>query len=94
MPNVVWPLILIIVGLAILAIVLAVLLWALGRLRKSLKDPPAFQLDTGWTIEQISELHKSGQLTDNQYRDLRQVVMAGLQKKANTGASDNSRPII
>ena len=75
MPNLVWLLLLVFVGLAILAIALAVLLWALGRLRKSLKGPSAFQKGTGWTIEQIGELHKSGQLTDKQYQSLRDAVI-------------------
>ena len=79
MPNVVWLLALLFVALAILAIALAVLLWALGRLRKSLKDPPVFQSGTGWTIEQISELHKSGQLTDKQYQSLRDTVIRNMR---------------
>ena len=80
MPNLVWLLLLVVVGLAILAIALAVLLWSLGRLRKSLKDPSAFQKGTGWTIEQISELHKSGQLTDKQYQSLRDAVIRDSQR--------------
>ena len=80
MPNIVWLLLLVFVGLAILAIALAVLLWALGRLRKSLKDPLAFQKVTGWTIEQINELHKSGQLTDKQYQSLRDAVIGDSQR--------------
>ena len=79
MPEVTWPLIVVIVGLAILAIALAVLSWALGRLRKSLKNPPAFQKGTGWTIKQINRLHQSGQLTDKQYRSLRETISRSRQ---------------
>ena len=77
MPGGIWPLIIIIIALAI---VLALLLWGLGRLRKSLKDSSAFQSGTGWTVEQINELHKSGQLTDKQYRSLRDAVIKNMQK--------------
>ena len=77
MPGGIWPLIIIV---AALAIVLALLLWGLECLRKFLKDSPTFQSDTGWTIEQINELHKSGQLTDKQYRSLRDTVIRNTHK--------------
>ena len=76
MPENIWPLILVIVGVAI---VLALLSWGLERLRQSLKDSSTFQSGTGWTIEQINELHQSGQLTDKQYRFLRDAVIKGMQ---------------
>ena len=75
MPDGIWPLIIII---AALAIVLALLLWGLGRLRQYLKDSSHFQRGTGWTLEQINELHKSGQLTDKQYRSLRDAVIRNM----------------
>ena len=84
MPGGIWPLIIIV---AALAIVLALLLWGLERLRKFLKDSPTFQSGTGWTIEQINELHKSGQLTDKQYRSLRDAVIRNMQKSQQEGCS-------
>ncbi len=48
----------------------------------------------GWTMEEVEKLRASGQLTDKQYKDLRQVIIAGLRNNANTGASDKNRPII
>ena len=77
MPDGIWLLIPVI---AASAIVLALLLWSLRRLRKFLKGSSAFQSGSGWTIEQINELHKSGQLTDKQYRSLRDAVIRNMQK--------------
>ena len=78
MSEVNWSLIL---AVAIgLAIALALLFWGLACLRKSLKSPSGFQRGSGWTVQQIKELHQSGQLTDIQYRSLRDAVIRGLQK--------------
>lgn len=48
----------------------------------------------GWTMAEIEKLHESGQLTDKQYRNLREIVTTGPAKTWSTGASENSRPII
>lgn len=85
MPEVDWPLILaVVMGLAT---ALALLFWALARLRKSLKTLSGFQRGSGWTVEQVKELHQSGQLTDIQYRSLRDAVIRGLQKSQSEGHS-------
>ena len=76
-PGGIWPLIIIITALAI---VLALLLWGLKRLSNFLKNSPTFQSGTGWTLEQINELHKSGQLTDKQYQSLRDAVIRNTHK--------------
>ena len=77
MPDWIWLLALVI---AASAVILALLSWSLGRLRKFLKDSSAFRSSPDWTIEQINELHKSGQLTDKQYRVLRDAVIRNMQK--------------
>ena len=71
---------LLILAVAAAVIVLTLLYWALARLKRSLKSPLAFQRGSGWTVEQIKELHQSGQLTDIQYRSLRDAVVRGMQK--------------
>ena len=76
-PETLWPLILII---AALAVILALLFWVLGRLRKSLQRPSAGAWGSGWTMEQINRLHQTGQLTDKQYQTLCETVMKDLEK--------------
>ena len=91
MPDFLAKMIIVIAAAGLVLFLLALIgLFVRRRNRRSSVRPTG----PGWTMEEVDKLHASGQLTDNQYRDLRQVLMADLQKNVNAGASDNSRPII
>jgi len=81
----IWPQL--ILGILGLAVALALLSWGLQRLRRSLKDSPDFQRSQGWTLEQVKRLYESGQLTDKQYKRLREEVAKGLVKQGRGGRS-------
>ena len=81
-PNWIWQLILVIAALVVGSVVF---IWAWGRLRgyiHRLSVPPS---GPGWTLEQVKRLHESGQLTDKQYKRLREQVAKGLLEKENEG---------
>jgi len=79
--------ILIFIGLVVATILLALLFWDLRRLKRSLKDSSSRQGDAGWTIEEIDKLHESGQLTDKQYRSLRDAVIRSSDRSEPTSRS-------
>ena len=72
---------LLVAGIAGLAVVWFLLSWTLRRLRKRFKSPPARPAGSGWSLKQARKLHKSGQLTDKQYEDLRGAILKGLEKE-------------
>ena len=75
---------LILVFLCLMAglIMLFLLYWGFRRLKRALKDSSSFQCNSAWSIEQINELHKSGQLTDKQYRSLRDAVIRSTDRRS------------
>ncbi|NIA07838.1 MAG: hypothetical protein GWP14_09455 [Actinobacteria bacterium] len=75
-------LILVFVCLVAALFVLILLFWGLRRLKRSLKDSSSLGSGSGWTIEQINELHESGRLTDKQYRSLRDAVIRSSDRPA------------
>ena len=80
-------LVLIFIGLIVATILLALLFWGLKRLKRSLKDSPFRPGDAGWTIQEIDKLHESGQLTDKQYRSLRDAVIRSSDRSEPTSSS-------
>ena len=80
-------LVLIFIGLIVATILLALLFWGLKRLKRSIKDSSSCQSGTGWTIEEIDKLHESGQLTDKQYRSLRNAVIRSSDRSEPTSSS-------
>ena len=71
MPDWMWPLLL---GIAGLAVGLLVLTSVLGWLRRRYQQPKVPLGDSGWSLGQIGKLHESGQLSDEQYKVLREKV--------------------
>ena len=77
-PEWMWQLVL---GVAGLALGLVVLSWGWARLRRHLQGPSVPLRGSGWTLEEVKRLYQSGQLTDNQYKRLREEVAKGLKKE-------------
>ncbi len=85
MPDWMWQLILAIGVLVLGSVVLISVLARLKRYLQGLSVPPD---DSGWTLEEVKRLYQSGQLTDKQYKRLREEIAKGLQKK---GRGERSR---
>jgi len=68
------------VAIGLLAVVMSLAWWGLGRLRRYFRPYPPGSRSSGWTMEQIEKLHQSGQLTDQQYRALREAVIKDINK--------------
>ena len=77
-PDWIWQLIL---AIAVLALGPVVLIWGLARMKRRLQQLSVPPGDSGWTLEQVKRLYESGQLTDKQYKRLREEVAKALQKK-------------
>ena len=78
MPDWMWQLIL---AIGVLVLGSVVLIWVLARLKRyvqGLSVPPS---GSGWTLEQVKRLYESGQLTDKQYKRLREEVAKALKKE-------------
>ena len=78
MPDWMWQLIL---AIGVLVLGSVVLIWVLARLKRYLQVPSVPPSGSGWTLEQVERLHESGQLTDKQYKRLREEVAKGLKKE-------------
>ena len=70
------------VCLAVGLVLMHLLYWGFKRLKRSLSDPCPVNSESSWTIEQINDLHKSGRLTDKQYRSMRDAVIRGAERPA------------
>ena len=77
MPDWMWQLLL---GIAGLGLALEVLTWGVGRLRRRYQQPSVPTGESGWTLGQLEKLYESGQLTDEQYKLLREKVAKGVVK--------------
>ena len=75
MPDCMWELLL---GIAGLGFALTVLTWGVGRLRRRYQQPSVPLGEFGWRLEQLEKLHESGELTDEQYKLLREKVAKGV----------------
>ena len=73
-----WQLIL---AIGVLVLGSVVLIWVLARLKRYLQRPSVPLTGSGWTLEQVKRLYQSGQLTDKQYKRLREEVAKGLKKE-------------
>ena len=78
MPDWMWQLIL---AIGVLVLGSVVLIWGLARLKRHLQVPSVPPSSSGWTLEQVKRLYESGQLTDKQYKQLREEVAKGLKKE-------------
>ena len=77
-----WQLIL---AIGALLLGLVVLIWVLARLKRYLQRPPVPPSGCGWTLEEVKRLYESGQLTDKQYKRLREQVAKSLVKQGRGG---------
>ncbi len=82
MPDWMWQLIL---AIGVLLLGLVVLIWVLARLKRYLQRPSVPLTGSGWTLEQVKSLYESGQLTDKQYKRLREQVAKSLVKQGRGG---------
>ncbi len=78
MPDWMWQLIL---AIGVLLLGSVVLIWVLARLKRYLQELSVPPSDSDWTLEQVKRLYESGQLTDKQYKRLREKVAKGLVKQ-------------
>ena len=77
MPEYLLKMALVVVAGGVVLVALGLALWWLRKYSKSRSAPPA---GPGWTLTEVETLHKSGQLTDTQYKDLKDVVIKGLEQ--------------
>ena len=82
MPDWMWQLIL---AIGVLVLGSVVLIWVLARLKRYLQGLSVPPSGSGWTLEQVKRLYESGQLTDKQYKRLREEVAKGLVRQGRGG---------
>ncbi len=75
MPEWIWKFLL---GAGALAVGLIGLSWISRWLKRRFQQPPTALTGSGWTLEEVERLHKSGQLTDEQHERLREEIVKGL----------------